>query len=118
MPGKTVQADTVPSCPHHRYPTLVVRDLLTGQDTRQQLSLQYAELLPGGETLPHTHPWDEITFVIDGHGLSTLGEARGPAGPGTCRYAPAGVLHGYRNTGDKPMRMLAIALPAMSRAEK
>jgi mannose-6-phosphate isomerase-like protein (cupin superfamily) len=41
-----------------------------------------------------------------------FGDDRAAAGPGTFVLVPPGVEHGFRNAGDRPVRMLNIHAPA------
>ena len=46
-----------------------------------------------------------------GRGMATLGDREVPVGPGATIYAPQGVWHGLRNTGDSTLGMNAIYSP-------
>lgn len=65
---------------------------------------------PGYSTGTHWHPYMEIITVIEGTGEAWIdGEGDGiPIGPGTTIVAPPNVAHGFRNTGQTPMRSYGI----------
>ncbi len=66
-----------------------------------------------GKTGMHTHPVDEILYIITGRGE---GEEKGKTfkiEPGTIIYVSAGVEHDCRNLGDETMQMYCIYVPAL-----
>lgn len=68
---------------------------------------------PGGGPPPHAHrDEDEWFLVLEGRAeFLANGEWTG-ASPGTAVFAPRGSVHGFRNTGDTPLRMLVQTAPA------
>jgi mannose-6-phosphate isomerase-like protein (cupin superfamily) len=70
-------------------------------------------LLPGRSTYPGTHPvpYDEVYFILRGHGLLALGDPSAPkheVGPDTLAFIPAGTVHQLENTGSEPLDMLTM----------
>ncbi len=65
---------------------------------------------PGYSTGTHSHPYMEIIMVIDGTGVAWIeGESDEMAiGPGTTIVAPPNKKHGFRNTGQTPMRSYGV----------
>jgi quercetin dioxygenase-like cupin family protein len=64
--------------------------------------------------LPHRH-WEavEALYVLDGQ-MEFLGEERIVRGPsGTFVLIPRGVVHGFRNPGPGPAKMLVMMWPAL-----
>jgi len=67
-----------------------------------------ATLSPGTVAEPHTHPGDEITYVLEGEGeLSIEGEPTRKVKAGDAFIVPAGKVHGGKNTGTVPYRVIA-----------
>ena len=65
---------------------------------------------PGYSTGTHSHPYMEIITVIEGTGEAWV-EGEGDAisiGPGSTIVAPPNKAHGFRNTGQTPMRSYGI----------
>lgn len=65
---------------------------------------------PGYSTGTHSHPYMEIITVIEGTGEAWI-EGEGDAisiGPGSTMVAPSNTAHGFRNTGQTPMRSYGI----------
>lgn len=65
---------------------------------------------PGYSTGTHAHPYMEVITVIDGTGEAWIegeGDAM-PIGPGSTIVAPPNKAHGFRNTGQTPMRSYGV----------
>jgi quercetin dioxygenase-like cupin family protein len=65
-------------------------------------------LAPGDLVMLHTHPVEEALTFLAGSGEATLGEENVPIASGTSLYIPAGVVHGFRNTGETPMHVFVV----------
>ena len=77
------------------------------------LRVHMSVINPGEEShAPHTHAGEDVTFILEGTGLARIGEEEIPVGPLTALFAPEGVLHGLRNTGDTPIKYLVIRTSA------
>jgi len=69
--------------------------------------------LPGQEQSVHAHEGqDKFYYVIEGQGEFTLGGEQGTYGPGHVVWAPAGLPHGVRNTGETDLVLLVGITPA------
>ena len=67
----------------------------------------------GREIEPHVHDdEDDAFYILEGEMTFVLGAERVTAPPGTFVLVPPGVLHGFRNEGDGPVRMLNVHAPA------
>lgn len=67
------------------------------------------EITPGATTGRHTHPGDEISYVLEGQ-ADILIEGRAPrkvkAGDGFT--VPGGLKHEARNTGTQPFKLVGV----------
>jgi quercetin dioxygenase-like cupin family protein len=67
------------------------------------------ELAPGASSGRHTHPGDEISYVLEGEG-EVLVEGRSPmfvkAGDGL--VIPGGVTHDARNSGKQTLKLVGV----------
>jgi mannose-6-phosphate isomerase-like protein (cupin superfamily) len=82
----------------------VVRQAIVGRDTGAgALTTSYVTIGPGVTTLVHHHKVEEAMLVIAGEGLAILGEEKMPISANQTLLAPAGVKHGFVNTGSAPM---------------
>src|SRR4029077_17429007 len=67
------------------------------------------EITPGGSAGRHTHPGDEISYVLSGEG-EILMEGPPPlkVKPGDGFIIPGGTTHDAHNTGTQPLRLLGV----------
>jgi len=67
-----------------------------------------AEFVPGGAAGEHTHPGEELGYVVEGT-LELLIEGQPPRTikAGESFFVPAGVVHDGRNVGSGPAKVLA-----------
>lgn len=64
---------------------------------------------PGAEIGYHAHEGDDELFVIlEGEGLYRENDAEVPVGPGDMLFLTRSNAHGLKNTGEKPLRLLAV----------
>jgi len=71
-----------------------------------RLSVMYVP--PGEGNAPHTHPVEEVFFILQGHVTVFFEEEDGRRveenlGPWDCVSCPAGVVHGFQNNGVEPV---------------
>jgi mannose-6-phosphate isomerase-like protein (cupin superfamily) len=57
---------------------------------------------------PHTHADEEFLYLAEGSGTWTLGDKQIPAKAGDTLYAEPNVLHGFKNSSDKPARFFVV----------
>ena len=73
--------------------------------------------VPAGEPAPmHYHRYNEVIYVMQGIGILHIDGEDNPLYPGACIHLPARTLHQVENTGDIPMREVAVFVPAGSPA--
>ena len=67
------------------------------------------EIAPGGSAGRHTHPGDEISYVLAGDG-EILMEGKPPLNikPGDGFVIPGGTKHDAHNTGTQPLRLVGV----------
>jgi quercetin dioxygenase-like cupin family protein len=66
----------------------------------------------------HSHPYDEIGYVLEGTGLAHLGGEPIPIGPGSCFHLPPGHVHCIENAGAGVMEIVGVFHPALSPADR
>jgi mannose-6-phosphate isomerase-like protein (cupin superfamily) len=62
----------------------------------------------------HSHPYDEVGYVLEGEGVAHIGEEHVPLRAGSCFYLPPGCVHCIENTGPDVMRIMGVFHPAGS----
>ena len=71
----------------------------------------HVEIAPGGRAGRHTHPGEEISYVLEGTGeLLIDGKPARALKAGDGFVVPAGAIHDARNTGTQPLKVVAIYL--------
>ena len=69
------------------------------------------EIAPGASAGRHTHPGEEITYVLEGEAeILVEGQPALKVKPGDSFIIPAGAKHDAHNTGTAPLRMVGIYL--------
>src|SRR5215210_9210643 len=76
------------------------------------LTTRIVTLDPGVEMVPHWHRVEESMMVLEGEGKAILGDEVMDIRAGATLLGPAGIPHGFINTGSVPM-LLAVAFPAI-----
>jgi quercetin dioxygenase-like cupin family protein len=67
-----------------------------------------AEFQPGGTVGPHTHPGEEIGYILEGTiVLEQEGKPAATLGPGKTFFIPAGTVHNATNKTSSVARVLA-----------
>jgi quercetin dioxygenase-like cupin family protein len=67
------------------------------------------EIDPGASAARHTHPGDEISYVLEGEAeLLIDGEPARVVKAGEAFVIPAGKVHGARNPGTAPLRFVGV----------
>ena len=79
--------------------------------TQMELWEQY--MPPGGVIPLHYHDCEESLTFLSGEVEVTLGEEIHRVGADTTVFVPEGALHGVRNVGDVPVRLIAVFARAM-----
>ena len=67
-----------------------------------------AEFIPGGAAGRHTHPGEELGYVLEGTlQLEVDGQPPRTLQAGEAFFVPAGIVHDGRNVGSGPAKVLA-----------
>ena len=74
-------------------------------------TLSGGTLSPGHEPRPHTHPHEQIVYIVSGHGTFTVGDETVDVTRGDMLVVPSGVLHYAVAGGDEPMIDLSVFNP-------
>jgi putative monooxygenase len=82
--------------------------IVTDQVGATSLFLGQQWLQPGDEVFRHTHPCEEALMFLSGTGEASLGDETVTLEPGCSLFIPAGVEHGFRNTGETKMHVVIV----------
>ena len=103
----------------HEGEGVVTRSRFFHEATRLPVKIEVWELPPGASEGSHVHEGDntleEFYYFIAGEGVMWMGDDEFTVGPGDAVMAPPGVDHGFRSTGDDPLKLvIAWGVPEMS----
>lgn len=93
---------------------LEINFLLDGDDTDGTL-VQFELIVPPGAKVPAPHfhvEVDETLYVLEGTVTQLIGTETHELGPGEHCFIKRGVVHGFNNLHDKPVRVLCTLSPA------
>ncbi|MGZ5182198.1 MAG: cupin domain-containing protein [Ramlibacter sp.] len=89
-----------------------VRFLCTADNTDRRWSLMEVALPPDAGPPPHSHPWDEAYYVMEGQVRFSLEGKEQLVAGGDFIYAPGGTVHGFKGASERPARLLIFDAPA------
>jgi len=73
---------------------------------------QFFGIIAPGRAPEHSHVYDEVIYVLEGEGMLHIDESHEPVGAGTCIHLPPLKNHSLENSGEAPMRIVAVFHPA------
>ncbi len=68
-------------------------------------------LEPGMEARPHSHPFDQVAYILSGRVRFTIGDDVVEVGPGEIVHIPADIVHFGDVVGDEPAVNLDVFSP-------
>ena len=74
------------------------------------------EIEPGGNSPNHTHNYELVGFVVEGHGRVLIDDTWHDLNPGDVVHVPGNILHEFVNTGGSTFKFLS-AIPVNSLIE-
>jgi quercetin dioxygenase-like cupin family protein len=74
-------------------------------------SVALHRLMPGHEHKPHSHPHEQIAYIVSGHMRFHIGEEFHDLGPGGLVVIPPNVMHWGEVLGDEPVLNLDVFTP-------
>jgi mannose-6-phosphate isomerase-like protein (cupin superfamily) len=66
----------------------------------------------------HSHPYDEVGYVVEGEGVAHVGGRSTPLKQGSCFHLPPDEIHCIENSGRGVMRILGVFHPSGSPASR
>jgi quercetin dioxygenase-like cupin family protein len=107
--GRTVRYADQPSLPasgDREFRYLVTHELGCRDLT------QFFGVIAPGRAPEHSHVYDEVIYVLEGEGVLHTEGLDEPVAPGSCIHLPPLLVHSLENSGDSPMRIVAVFHPA------
>ena len=66
----------------------------------------------------HSHPYEELGYIVEGQGVAHVGGQSIPLRPGSCFHLPPEKVHCIENVGPEPMYILGVFHPSDSPANR
>jgi quercetin dioxygenase-like cupin family protein len=79
---------------------------------------QFLGLVQPSKAPFHSHPYDEVGYVVEGEGIAHVDGTEMPLRTGSCFHLAPGQEHCIENTGPGTMRILGVFFPAGSPAAR
>jgi mannose-6-phosphate isomerase-like protein (cupin superfamily) len=78
---------------------------------------QFVGVVQPSKAPPHSHPYDEVGYVIEGEGIAHIEGEEWPLRTGSCFHLPPREIHTIENSGTGPMRILGVFHPSGNPAD-
>ena len=85
-----------------------VRWLIGSAEGAPTFAMRQFEVLPGGHTPRHSHPYEHEVFVLEGQGVVYEGDQPHPLQAGDVVYVKPDEIHQFRNTGSGSLKFLCL----------
>jgi quercetin dioxygenase-like cupin family protein len=85
-----------------------MRWLIGEPEGAPNFAMRVVEFEPGAVFETHDHPYEHEIFVLEGQGVAHTRDGEEEMRPGIALYVPPSEPHGYRNTGDGPLRFICV----------
>ena len=85
---------------------------LVNEDAGCLDATQFVGIVQPSRAPDHSHSYDEVGFVLEGHGFAHVDGASFPLAPGSCFHLPPEQVHCIENTGPGAMRILGVFHPS------
>jgi mannose-6-phosphate isomerase-like protein (cupin superfamily) len=79
---------------------------------------QFLGIVQPSKAPMHSHPYDEVGYVVEGEGFAHLGGRSTPLRRGSCFHLPPDKIHCIENSGEGVMRILGVFHPSGSPASR
>lgn len=85
-----------------------MKALVSKEEGWEGYVMREVEVLEGGYTPKHSHPWQHINYMIEGDGELMIDGKVNKVTPGSFAYVPPGSIHQFRNAGKGIFKFICI----------
>jgi len=86
----------------------IMKVLVSKEEGWEDYVMREVEVLEGGHTPKHSHPWQHINYVISGEGEIMIDGKINKVQSGAYAYIPPMALHQFRNVGKTVFKFICI----------
>lgn len=104
--------------PEHRASTERTFRYLINQDAGCLDVTQFIGIVQPSKAPFHSHPYEELGYIVKGEGVAHVGGQSVPLRPGSCFYLPREKVHCIENVGQDAMHILGVFHPSDSPASR
>ena len=79
---------------------------------------QFLGIVQPSKASLHSHPYDEVGYIVEGEGVAHVGSRSEPLRAGSCFHLPPNEIHCIENSGKGEMRILGVFHPSGSPASR
>ncbi|MCK3684560.1 cupin domain-containing protein [Maribellus sp. YY47] len=93
--------------------TDLIKVLVSNHETGNEYAVFEENVPPLGGPPPHTHPDEEIFYIVEGSFEFILNDIQNPfkAHQGSVLHVPSNAVHTFKNVGQTPGKMVVILSP-------
>src|SRR5438876_3524274 len=77
---------------------------------------QFLGIVQPSKAPSHSHPYDEVGYIVEGEGIAHIEGVETPLRAGSCFHLAPRQVHTIENSGSRPMRILGVFHPSGSPA--
>jgi quercetin dioxygenase-like cupin family protein len=92
--------------------------VLQDADTGCRQATQFVGYVEPYRAPDHSHPYDEVGYILAGTGFAHIDGRTTPLAAGSCFHLPPGKVHCIENVGPETMRILGVFHPSDSPASR
>lgn len=85
---------------------------LVNQDAGSHEATQFVGIVEPCRAPDHSHSYDELGYIVEGHGFAHVGGESIPLAPGSTFHLPPEEIHCIENAGPGVMRILGVFHPS------
>jgi mannose-6-phosphate isomerase-like protein (cupin superfamily) len=105
---RSAEQDEEEASPERTFRYLVQTDTVT----------QFLGIVQPSKAPFHSHPYDEVGYIVEGRGVAHIGGRELPLRAGSCFHLAPEEVHCIENVGPGPMRILGVFHPSGSPASR
>ena len=85
-----------------------MKALVSSKEGFEGYVMREVEVLEGGHTPKHRHPWQHINYMLEGEGELMIDGKINKVEAGSFAFVPPGSLHQFRNAGKGVFKFICI----------